>query len=298
MMFPYFGRLFCLAMASFFLIHFCAAVIVRCATSSALRLAERLRPQIAARWLFILRLAPAGLATLVVASVCVPSYLWLEPESAVENVGLACILASFCGIAICALAATRAIRALVRSSRCTAHIALAGIVRPRLIISSEVARALNPQELDAALRHEDAHRISHDNLKRLLLLLAPGILPGVGGFGPLERAWSRFAEWAADDFAVAGSERRSLSLASAIVRVARLGGTREPAPCMTSLVGDCSDLCARVDRLLHGTPPIEKSASGKRVFLGILALSLASTAAIFAPSTLSTVHNLLETLVR
>jgi hypothetical protein len=298
MIFPYFGRLLCLAMASFFLIHLCAGLLVRCATPRAVRMAEKLRPQSAARWLLALRLAPAGLAILLVGGVCVPSYLWLEPQSAVESVGLACIVASFCGIAICALSVTRAIRAMVRSTRYRPHLALAGIVRPRLIISPDVVRALTPQELDAALRHEEAHQIARDNLKRLVVLLAPGLFPAFGGFGRLERAWSQSAEWAADDFAVAGDERRSLSLASAIVRVARLSKAPEPALCITSLVGDHSDLSARVDRLLHGAPPIEKPAGGKRVFVGIFALSLASTAAVFAPSTLSAVHNLLETLVR
>ncbi|HEV2687996.1 MAG TPA: M56 family metallopeptidase [Bryobacteraceae bacterium] len=267
-------------------------------------------------------MAPSGFAALLVLAFCVPSYLWLEPEQAIENVGLGCILASFCGIAVWTLAVARGLRAGVRSRRylrscqtlgrvaqlekpvwlvdgATPLLALAGIVHPRLVISSEVVGALSAEQLDAALRHEEAHRISRDNLKRLLILLSPGILPGLGGFGALERGWARFTEWAADDRAVAGSPRRSLSLAAALVRVARLGEARQPAPCMTSLLGDRSDLSARVDRLLRGTPAVENPASRKGLFVGVLALGLTcAAAAVLLPASLSTVHRLLETLVR
>ena len=300
MMFPYFWRLVCLALASFFIIHLALALILRCATPWAVRTAERLRPQVAARCLLALRLMPASLAAVVVGALCIPSYLWLEPAYTTEKIGLGCIMASFCGLAAWIAAATRAARSSSRSRQLVTSggvplLALAGIIHPRLVISPEVLSALTPEQLDAALRHEEAHRISHDNLKRLLVLLSPGLFPGFNGFRALERGWSRFTEWAADDCAVAGNSERSLCLAAALVRVARLGGPTPPM--MTSLLGDRADLATRVDRLLRGDSIAEKPATNKVLCFAITAAVLTCAAAILQPSTLSTVHRLLESLL-
>jgi len=125
--------------------------------------------------------------------------------------------------------------------------------------------------------------------------LSPGLLPGIHGFGALERAWSRVTEWSADDRAVAGNPERSLSLAAALVRVARLGGAT-PAM-MTSLLGDRADLAIRVDRLLRGPAITEKPTITMTTWFALAAAILASGLAILQPATLSTVHRLLESLV-
>ena len=154
-----------------------------------------------------------ALSSLVVLSLCAPSYLWLEPDAAVERVGTACLAAAILGAAICAAGAARGRGRSIRSARYLRNceslaypdmpvLMLAGVFHPRLVVSCGVRDALTAEQLDVALRHEWAHGTARDNLKRLLLRLAPDMFPGWRGFDALERNWSRLAERAADDRAV------------------------------------------------------------------------------------------------
>jgi hypothetical protein len=325
MIFPYLARLLCLALASFFLIHLVLGLAVAVMSPTAVRLAEGMRPRLAASLLMALRMFPLGFAVLVVAGLCVPSYLWFEPEAAAEYVGWGCLAATLLGLVVWAISMVRGLRAVIRSRhyirQCQragrmAHIpaecspvlvvddngpllALAGIWHPRLVISREVLGALSAGQLAAALCHERAHRISRDNLKRLLMLLAPDILPGWRGMAALEHGWARLTEWAADDRAVAEDSRSSFSLAEALVRVARMGAAPSPTPLMTSLLADSQDLAARVERLLN----VSQAAKKPEPWGGVLAYASFTMAAIvltilLQPATLSTAHRLLEHLVR
>jgi hypothetical protein len=313
---PYLIRLVCLSLASFFLVHLVLGVIVWAITPAAIRVANRARPRWAARFLLLLRLLPSGIALFVVAGLCVPSYFQLEPESA-ERVGAACFVAALLGLGIWVISIFRGVRASVHSMRywreCRKRItgssslwiiddvghvlALAGIVRPRLVVSRDVLSALAPRELAAALRHERAHQSSRDNLKRLILLLAPGLLPFYRGFETLECGWAKFTEWAADDAAAAGDSRRSLALAAALVRVARLGAGSQPSPLMTSLLVRAQDLSARVERLLHPALTPERQTPAA-VLSAALALSGFMLAILLRPATFESVHRVLENLIR
>jgi hypothetical protein len=321
--FTYVPRLVCLCLASFFLVHLVLGLLVSLTASRAIRRASRMDAPSAARFLLALRLLPAGVATLVVAGVCAPSYLWLEPEAAAEEVGMACLAAALLGQIILAFSIARGLRAFRRSLQYIRHcrrvgrqtslpgppepvwivdgaaplLALTGIVRPRLVISQPVVNALSSGQLAAVLRHEHAHRLSHDNLKRLVVLLSPGLFPFFRGFDKLERARARFTEWAADDRAVDGDGRRSLSLATALVRVARLGAAAPAPPLATSLLADSQDLSARVDRLLHpraqSRPPNPHLATA-----AALACVALLAAVVLNPATLPAVHQLLERLIQ
>jgi hypothetical protein len=112
--------------------------------------------------------------------------------------------------------------------------------------------ALSPVEFEVALRHEKAHRISGDNLKRLLILLAPEVLPVSRCFASMERAWMKLSEWSADDDATRGDAEAPLVHAQALIRVARLGVVPR-SRLSVSLVGD-SNLEERVNRLLRMEP--------------------------------------------
>lgn len=322
---PYTFRLVCLCLASFFIVQAALSLIARAAAAGAIRLANRVRPRSAARLLLLLRLFPAGIALLIVAALCLPSYLLLEPHANAERVGLACSLAALLGAAIWASSLLRVVRAAAASLRCARNwqrigkpfrlpeevadilvvdddaplLALAGVFRPRLVASRAVLEQLSPDQLNAALRHESAHHSSRDNFKRLLLLLAPDSLPFIRGFASLDRAWSRFTEWAADDRAVGSDECRSLSLAEALIRVSRMGASPRLSPFLSTLLPDDDDLSTRVNRLLQPARGPEKSRRTMQFLAaGAALVAAASLAAVLLhPATLYTVHLLLEHLV-
>ena len=316
----YIPRLVCISLATFFLAHLALGLGVSLIARPAARLGERIRPHLAARCLLVLRLLPAVGAALIVVVVCLPSYLWLEPEAPTERVGFGCLAVALLGIAMWAVSLARGLRAAAGSRRFLRRcqnaghparlpgvwivdgaaplVALGGIVRPRLVISRGVISALSPDELAAALRHERAHWTSRDNLKRLCILLTPGILPFAGSSRTLERGWRKFAEWAADDSAVAGSTRRSFALAAALVRVARMSADA-PQSSLAFLLGDADQLEARVDRLLRPALSAQLPA-GPRPILALSAILLMAgslAAAVLQPAALYSVHLALEHLV-
>lgn len=178
-------------------------------------------------------------------------------------------------------------------------LAVAGVFRPRLLISRRVLSELSCEQREAALRHEHAHRTSGDNLKRLLMMLAPDALPFVATFGGLERGWSKFTEWAADDEATAGDPQRALSLASALVRVAKMGARPRANVLSCSLVGGTQELSERVDRLLRPQPQPDKPMKEVIRLLSSAAAVIGSAVVVIAlwPSSLSLVHQALERLV-
>jgi len=313
MILPYALRLVCLCLASFFLVHLAFALAARCLAPAVLRFVERLRAQSAARLLLALRLAPAAIALMAVAGLCIPSYLSLEEEGGAEFVGFTCLAAALFGAAIWTISWARSVRAAIRSHRYVRRckhagsfwiaegtapfLGIAGIVRPKLIVSRSVADALDCDQLAAAIQHERAHQSSADNFKRLLLLLAPDALPFVRGPAAVERAWLRFTEWAADDRAVSQDASCSLSLAEALVRVARLGVAAHSSPLMSHFVAASVDISVRVDRLLSSAnetvtrKPRRLAIGGALVALPAVVLPMAQ------PATLRVVHGLLERLM-
>jgi Zn-dependent protease with chaperone function len=287
-----------------------------------------MKARTAARFLLTLRLFPAATALLAVAGICVPSYLWLEPRGASEDVGAAFLAIALMGAVICGISIARTASALAASGRyirdCQRRgeniliacepvwvvegrgrvIALAGMFRTQVLISHEAISALEAEEVEAVLRHERGHAVSHDNLKRLALTLAPDVLPFVRrGFSIVEDAWAKFAEWAADDYAAMGDPALSMSLASALVRVARIpAGAPTPAFLTPFMDGDFS---ARVDRLLADPVPAEQgwlsrfSTSAYRALCASISVAAAvAFLLLLRPATLLSAHALLERLIK
>jgi Zn-dependent protease with chaperone function len=320
---PYLLKLLCLCLASFFLVHLALATLVNLATPAALRAASRMRSSAAARLLFFLRLLPAGLGAFIVAGLCVPSYLRLEPRTATsEEVGLLCLFFAILGLALSVGSFIRGLRTFTRSvqylrycqqvgrktdlpgepapvwllEQPAALFAIGGIIRPRLLISRQVMNVLSGDQLAAALRHEQAHWLSRDNLKRLLLTLAPKALPFLHGFAKLERGWMKYTERAADDRAAGGDAGLSLSLATALVRVSRLGIAPQISSLVAPLLAGDEDLAARVERLLNPAPLAESHTPWMGCLVAGAALALA--AGLFTlPALLYPVHQFLEHLI-
>lgn len=323
----YLLRLALLCCASFLLIYLATAMFVAALAPAAFRLAAGMRPRAAARFLYTMRMLPLIIPVFVTIMLCVPSYLRLEPQGTPERVGLACMLTALLTAAFCCASLTRATAAILRSNGWTrglpkSHpaldaagaacpislveleapiLGLTGLLRPQVLLSRGVLRALSAEQLDAALRHEQVHHAARDNFKRLLLLLAPGIWPFSSALVALEHEWARLSEWAADDEATNGDVGVQLELAAALVCVAQLGvAPRQPLFC-TSLVADDRDLAARVLRLIEGkaTSPakLRWCAHGLAISATLLAVC-AIAVVILRPATLYVVHQVLEHLLR
>lgn len=323
---PYLLRLICLCLASFFLLHAAAAILVWIGAPAALRVAEHSKPGFATKFLFAFRMFPFALTLFIVLGFCIPSYLWLEPISTGEKVGFACLGAAALGAAVWILSLFRVGFSLLRTSRYMSRcqrdgqemalegeaspvlvvkreapvMAVAGLFRPRLVVSRSVLHKLTPEQRQAAFRHEEAHRTSRDNLKRFLYLLAPDAFPFLSGFKKIERQWAKYTEWAADDHAVAGDSERALSLAAALVSVAKLGTLHQPSYLLSSLVTEDEDLVVRVDRLLREQQYAEKPLAPLVTVARNVALVVGSciVAVLMWPGSLGSVHQVLEKLIQ
>ena len=323
MILEYSIRLACICLASFFLVHLAAGLLVVRLSPWMIGVAARMRPQQAARFLLMLRLTPVCSALCVVIVLCVPSYLRYEQNGAAEKVGVFCLVASALGLALCVISVGRGLHAVVHSflvtRRCPSVaaatgwsdvpvadedevgmplLALVGVVRPRLILSRRVLETLSPEQLDAALSHERAHQMSRDNVKRLLVVLAPNVLPFVNGFDKLEHQWGRFIELAADEHATRGQIGRSVALAEALIRVARLGNSAVALPLASSLCAREEDLAERVHRLL-GLEATTASPTRTAAFPWKFCFAVLGLAGLLLhrPDVLYPVHGLLESLL-
>jgi hypothetical protein len=171
-------------------------------------------------------------------------------------------------------------------------------VRTRILIGPAVADQLTPAELDVAMAHEQAHRLAYDNLKRFLMACAPDCFGGSRVARALEDRWRASAESLADARAVNGDERRAVNLASALVKVARIGLTAPAgaASLVWSTLNDPPLLEIRVRRLVSGTAPVASppALAGRLTAIVAGTLGLGVSGAIVA----SAIHRTTEVLVR
>jgi hypothetical protein len=310
----YGARLVFECLAALVLVQVVLAFAVSWSSARIITRASALPVRRAATLILAMRLAPLGGALVAMIALCLPSYLWLEPATDGEQVAWRGFALAALGAGLVVWAATRGIAVALKSSRWlrehsrgaravtiagtpavvveSAHpvLALAGVLRPRLVISRCVLEALPPEQLEVAVRHERAHWNSRDNLKRLAIALAPVPLWG-RAFRELEHAWARLIEWSADDCAASDDAGARVTLASALVCVSRLGSPSRIAPLATGLMNAGEDLSTRVDRLLGAPEPKIAGRGNWRVICGA-AVGLAAM-----PWVLRIVHAALEELI-
>lgn len=296
-MLAYFVHGLTLTLSWFLVANIVASVVVAAIAS---RVVRRTR---SANTLFALRVAPAALAAAFVVAAFVPSYWIFEPRESVEGFDVTLTIgAMVAGIMIASgivrgaaawLAVRRRTRAWSDGTAPMPLMALVGIVRPRVFVSPTLIETLTPDELSATLAHEMSHWHSRDNLKRLAMRTAPDFLFGTSVARDIERAWASAAEQVADDAGGGRDATARCTLASALVKVARLmPETVAPLEPISTLVGG-GELTSRVRRLLDEPPP---DAHRSRTRVAAVVAGIAALVALYGPL-LHAVHEASEILV-
>ena len=273
------------------------AVLSAISWGLSLLVADRVIPDAErSRRLLALRFLPFAGSAFISIALFAPAHLWLEPARTDERFGFLGVLAVagallLCGSGIRLGALVRSGRQLAAATRGSGPaasssgwtelpllkgIALAGVLRPRVVVGTEARAVLTGAELEVAIEHERAHLRARDNLTRALIWCTPDFLGFTRVGRRLERLWDAQAECLADARAVNGDRQRASSLASALVKVARLRAPR--TACATwSLFHQPALLETRV-RLLVDRHPAEVAtdrAAGRLVLVAAAAVAIA-----------------------
>jgi len=290
------------------------------------RMTRKVAPHNAANVLFAVRLLPFGIAAATILGLILPAFLEFEPYSTREGIGLRLDVLAVAGGLLVAwmvirgwhtLRATRRAQRSWRKSAERIHVegiklpiyrvengsallAVAGIVRPQIFLSREIAETLSPGELKAALEHETAHVASFDNLKQMLLKITrpPGWLKA---FQDIDVEWGGASEIAADYNALTRGAS-VLDLSSALIKVGRLNrGAAIPDAVASHLIPPAcnASLGQRIMRLsehLQGTAQLTAHPQDRKLMFAI-ALGVATYIACIQ-ALLPAVHEILELLVR
>lgn len=283
-----------------------------------------------ARLLFSLRTLPALLAFLSVALLLIPSYLAYEPRHTTETVSLKLGLLAFLSATGMAVSIYRGIATNRATAKLTSDwlrqgksvqikgidieayqiehtfplIAIIGFLRPKLFIASQVLELLTPEEISAAVAHENGHLAARDNLKRGLLQACRDALLIIPSGRLLDKAWSEASEEAADENAARQGNVVALDLASALVKLARKIplGARPTMPAGVFLLGDeeTKGIKSRVRRLIALAAierrPVSRRDGSTNLLVWVPTSMLLATLLVMAtsPVLLSRVHALIE----
>src|SRR5438445_1945827 len=187
----------------------------------------------------------------LIVAACLCGWALAEPDPTPEKASMLLILASVPFALLFGRAAIRAVWSLVRDEGDVVT-ATVGLLRPWILFSPYLAKALDDRMIEAALEHERAHARHRDPLRIWLAQLATD--PQL----PWPQAQKRFGLWIlALEFARDEEARMSgvdgSDLATAILASARLG-RQAILPANAALIADPSTLKERISRLLEPLP--------------------------------------------
>jgi Zn-dependent protease with chaperone function len=268
-----------------------------------------------------LRATPAVASAIVALVVVVPAFVLFEPYHDTERVGpilpmLAALaigqFATSLGLAFASALRTGMVaRAWIRAGMpldvrppagvpayaidsLAPVVALVGVFSPKLIAARAVIDACTEEELAAIVSHERGHLKARDNMKRWLMACASDTLRWTPIHHEICSAWHDAAEDAADDVATGGDEGARVTLATLLVKIARLAPEAPwPAATVSPFVQQ-DGLARRVRRLLAPAAATKRSApvwSLAALFCAALMTAVAS------PGILGSVFAFVETLV-
>lgn len=267
------------------------------------------------RELLALRLLPAVGAAFLTLTVALPAFLIHEPRREAEPAGP--LLVTLALLAVGALAhgvwrgwrAWAATRALLH--RCSPVdrydtsagrsvdivaasepvAAVVGVWRPRILAADSVRAACTDEEFRQIIAHEVAHVSAHDNMKLLLQIVSPDPLAWMSAGNALTERWRAAAELEADARAGSCDSRKRVTLASALLKVARLSSRLEPRSLGLGMPIVVDDVEGRVRELLSPVPMPQKSLPVTALLACALLIALAGVP--IEPS----VHESIESLV-
>ncbi len=297
-------RLFCLLTVLVGVVYAAVQVALSCGSRYMMRRLDRVGSRHRERILYLLQVAPALLAILVAGLLCFPEYLRHEPAHAAEPVGWITLLLAVLVCVWFGSALLRGLRTALRTigfarncrrfgrlmggsgsapilalAGAAPPLSLVGFLRPSIVISESLVETggLNPEALQVALDHELAHARQLDNCKLLSFCFLPRLIGD-----PWRQAWQLAADCAADDDAAAGDPARSMLLAEALVRAARLVRPSRSTVICAALTRAEAGLAHRIDRLL--SPRRAPQSAGKSLLTGFAGMVLLAVGAAAASS--------------
>lgn len=262
--------------------------------------------------LLALRLLPSVGASFLTLTVVLPAFFVYEPRHETERVGP--LLVALTLLALLAIGhgmlrgwrAWTATRALLlscgppRGCKIVAGVeivdvreplvAVVGGWRPRVLAAHCVRAACSDEEFQQVIAHEAAHVAAHDNLKLLLLLTSPDALAWMPAGDALTERWRATAELEADAHASGGDPCKRVTLAAALIKVARLSLAAERRSPVLSMAVAFDDVQGRVRELLAPSSPRRRLDT--RVLMAGALMVLIATAPLYGP-----IQEFIESLV-